>query len=1269
MLRRTIRRCWYVVAGLAIATALLMTSGRFLTPLLDGYRQDLASALSQAIGHPVRISGLSARWHGLGPWLVVQEISLMPAADGRPDATLAHVEEVEAGVNLWSSLRNGRPTFDELHLRGVHLRLLRGRGGQVGLLGLNTDQDGQGTDAREILAWLMTQGRVLIDRSEIGWRDIARPGHEVVFNDFVADLRNSGDRHQVRIEGGLPLWLGERIQLAVDLHGRPLGDDWRARAYLEGQGLSLPAWLEGQGLAGLFVSDGAADVRVWGDWRQGRLESVASTLRIVDGRIDAAPDADRPQAAEDAFDFDSLATRFVWSADDAGWRLDMPVIELVRGGRSRTASRLFVRENGDGESWDMAVGTAEIDDLADLARLSGHLPEQLAQRLRQARPQGRLEAVSAHWDRSREDRRLGMRLADVSIRPAGPVPGIQGLNGRLVTDGTRGRLTLTVTDGRVELPELFRTPLPVDSLVTQIAWRREATGTALAASGIEFRNEDLEATSRLGLWLPADEGSPVIHLEGDYRTGSVARTGRYLPAHIMPTGAVDWLDAAIIDGHVPKGHITVRGPLDRFPFKDDGGLFRIAFQLEDGVLGFYPDWPRIEGIAADIVFEANHMRIDAHSGHSGRLELDGVTAEIAALEAPDSHLELHGRARGPSDATLSYLMVSPLSGLLGDYGRSIKASGRSELDLDLLVPFHAGDVRVKGRLGLHDTRLDIADGALTIEAIEGSLHFTEGGLEAHGIRARVLGLDSLIDVSRRPGASTRISAKGRVSADRLWGILDQPPRPWLKGDSDWRAILDLPDPDRAGDSPRLRLRSSLRGLAIELPRPLQKPAPERRDLSIAFDLPLKAGSRIDLALGRSLHGLLELDAERRPQRLALHWGQGRPVLPKQPGLRLSGHLEELSVAPWQRFMDRQKALPAHGLTVTEIALRLDHVELPILSLHDLDLKAVRRSQAYALDLASREITGHVVWPLDDKSPLVMDLARLDLPEMTGRDAGDGDGEDRLHPTDLPPLRITSREFLYGKHDLGRLEITASRGPKGLHFEHIATGSHEMRLQGRGDWADDEAGEHSAFDLDLTTQDLGGTLARLGFAGTIGKGQGQIHLSLNWPGGPGDFGWPLVDGRASLLIKDGQLLDVEPGAGRIFGLLSLNAIPRRLTLDFSDVFRSGLAFDRIEGDFRIDKGRARTDNLYLDGPAARVEVKGVTDLAAKLYAQDVVVSPHIGSSLPVAGALAAGPAVGAAVFLAEKIFGHDIAKLTRVHYRITGPWANPNVVVVGKAKKR
>jgi uncharacterized protein YhdP len=173
-------------------------------------------------------------------------------------------------------------------------------------------------------------------------------------------------------------------------------------------------------------------------------------------------------------------------------------------------------------------------------------------------------------------------------------------------------------------------------------------------------------------------------------------------------------------------------------------------------------------------------------------------------------------------------------------------------------------------------------------------------------------------------------------------------------------------------------------------------------------------------------------------------------------------------------------------------------------------------------------------------------------------------------------------------------------------------------------------------------------------------EAELTATLSWPGGPSSSWMDHISGDVSLRIADGSMLDIEPGAGRLVGLMSVVALPRRLALDFRDVFNKGFVFDEISADFAIVDGNAFTDNLKLTGPAAEIGVAGRTGLRDKDLRQQAVVTAEPGNMLPTVGAVIGGPGVGAALLIFTRIFKEPLKGIGRASYCITGSWDDPVV---------
>ena len=196
-----------------------------------------------------------------------------------------------------------------------------------------------------------------------------------------------------------------------------------------------------------------------------------------------------------------------------------------------------------------------------------------------------------------------------------------------------------------------------------------------------------------------------------------------------------------------------------------------------------------------------------------------------------------------------------------------------------------------------------------------------------------------------------------------------------------------------------------------------------------------------------------------------------------------------------------------------------------------------------------------------------------------------------------------------------------------------------------------------------------SLSGLGFSGQLAGGDGTATFDATWAGSPAQFKLEAVDGTFALDARDGRLLEIEPGAGRVLGLLSVAQLPRRLMFDFRDFFAKGFAFNRVDGHVRVGAGRARSDDLRIDGPAAQIRIRGAADLRTQTFDQTIEVLPKAGNLLAVAGAIAGGP-VGAAIgAAANAVLNKPLRELAAKTYRVTGPWKDPKVEVIKREQPR
>jgi len=301
----------------------------------------------------------------------------------------------------------------------------------------------------------------------------------------------------------------------------------------------------------------------------------------------------------------------------------------------------------------------------------------------------------------------------------------------------------------------------------------------------------------------------------------------------------------------------------------------------------------------------------------------------------------------------------------------------------------------------------------------------------------------------------------------------------------------------------------------------------------------------------------------------------------------------------------------------------------------------------------------VPYDFGSERAMVVEMERLYLP-------GDDESVDEPSPPDpttLPPIALTAGDFALGDRHFGVLEARVERVADGLEATMITTKDDTFEIEGTGKWVVDELdplGSRTSLTTTLTSSDVMQTMARLNFTPGIDSDQMDAQVDLSWSGGPRADFLDVLDGEVQVQFGNGQLEEVEPGAGRVFGLMSIVALPRRLSFDFRDVFSKGFGFDKIAGTFRIVDGESYTCDLSLAGPAADIGIVGRASLANRDYQQTAVVSANVGNTLPIVGAVVAGPQAAAALLIFSQIFKKPLQEVGQFYYDISGSWDEPIV---------
>ena len=206
------------------------------------------------------------------------------------------------------------------------------------------------------------------------------------------------------------------------------------------------------------------------------------------------------------------------------------------------------------------------------------------------------------------------------------------------------------------------------------------------------------------------------------------------------------------------------------------------------------------------------------------------------------------------------------------------------------------------------------------------------------------------------------------------------------------------------------------------------------------------------------------------------------------------------------------------------------------------------------------------------------------------------------------------------------------------------------------WADNP---RTQVDFNLDVTDIGRFLARMQMPKGIEAGKGKLEGNVSWSGPPYAMDIPTLSGRLALSASKGRFVKVDPGIGKLLSVLSLQTLPKMVTLDFRDIFSEGFAFDEIAGNADVVHGLARTQNFSMKGPAARVEMKGEVNLAQETQLLDVKIYPSLSDSVALGTALV-NPLIGLGALVVQKALKDPLSHILSFEYHIAGTWTTPSV---------
>lgn len=1255
-MERSRRRFWTrattVLAVLVIIAATISGLFQLAVQAVPGYRTDIEHYVQQLTGQPVRIGTLDLTWRYTWPSLDLGRVALLDAEGG----VLLEAERLRIGFSLARLVRRDfAPNRLELH--GLALDVVISEEGRVELPAWPAD--GESSSAPDF-APLAKFDQLRLERCRINLHD-QRPGagrgrdQPWSFGLAYAELARGLLGNALEAEVVLPAELGASARIAAQLQGDLLDmatweGDWSADV----AGVNAGTWLASYLAPGASVSAEALAVRA-----SGKLEGGAARTLELD--IDSGPV--QATRAPHTVGFQSLQATVQASFSDDSWEAHVTRFELDGPEGASPQTRIHVVGSDDGETrrWEGAAEQIRLADFAPWLRVLQAPDELLA-----------LDRLSGLVDK------LSFRVADIAgvsryqarldfsqlaLPAADRAVGAAGLSGELAVDESGGRVVLRPAPARLQLPgKIEGGEVAVDLLEGEAQWRRSGKDWAVEAPRFRWQAHGTEGQGSLKLLLPAAAGrSPELELDATFSSRDVTLAKSLMPRH-WSRGLRTWLDRAILAGNVPRGRLKIAGPLADYPYTNKPGTWELDIQARGIALAFSPDWPQISEIAADLEFRGNGLAIKCSGGSLGGNPIHSALARIPDFSAPT--LVVEGRTGGEAARYFEYLLASPMREPLGGL-LSNRARGPVSVDVRLDVPLH-GDgrrTRVSGTATAEGVELQHPGLAEPFREIRGRVAFDGTEARSDDLSGRWYGLPLLVSIQPqadgsnllRTGLGFRVDPEGRGPS----ALIPEWLRKVAAGEMSWRAALRFGGNSQGAP---LTLQSDLSGVELRLPPPLGKAAADAAPMDLTVGSAPGAPLRITVDYRGRLGADLRLDTRGGNTRIkaaALRLGGGVPAEVRGTGIQLGGSATELDARAWYEALDGM-GLGDAGVPLAGAEVQVGRLSWNEFAVRDTSYRWQRDGRGWLLGVGGAGASGEVRYSPQRTGRLT---AQLDLLVL---EMGEGNDEQRppADPSQWPVADVEIGRLRLNQADLGRMQLASERIDNGQRLRQLSLAGGSTAVAGNGEWRRSGKGKSAvssgSLSLELATSDIAGLLRAFRYAPNLDAKNGRVKASLLWEPAAAGLDWRQARGPVSVAFENGQLRAVEPGAGRVLGLVNFYALPRRLTLNFRDVLSSGLGFDKISGDFALAGGDAVTDNLEIVGPSLRMETRGRIGLAARDYDQQVTVYPDVSAGVTLGALALGGPVIGVLALIAQEILDKPLDQVTQLSYRLTGSWDNPQV---------
>ncbi len=1274
----------YAVFTLLLVLALIALVIRFIIfPNIDSYKDDIAAHASKTAGQKITIGDIETGWEGVSPHFILKNIDVFDA-ENRP---ALHLNDVSASIS-WLSVPLLQVRLYKLVIENPELTIRRKTDGSIHLAGISL----AGESKPELPNWLLSQSRIRIKNAQITWLDDLRQAPPLALKQLDLTLNNPAlnnafAKHQFEISAVPSVGSSQAIRANGSFVGGDVSkmNDWYGSLTVRLKQADLSVWRPWVDYP-VNMKTGMGNANITLDFDDAKIENVSAQTALTNVSL-VLDEETAPFIAK------QLSGNVGWRNINNTQTFSANNIKLVSnsGLNINNGNGALTSSTKNGKTWLKADLKLNQFDLAAIKQLAPYfkLPENFKNDLNAFSPVGELQnlQLSLEGESSKpEAYKINANFKKLGLSAHNKIPGFSNLSGKIVADEDGGEITLDTQNAMLDLKNILRWPIPADKLNGIVSWRINDDKLKINAEEIYITSPHITGTvnasydKNTGVDEKNSKGG-YLNLNGKFGKGNAKYALFYYPT-MLSKPTLQWLDTSILAGRAEDVNLTVKGNLADFPYVNSKnqldqklGLFRVTAKISDALLEYGTGWPVIEGLGLDMLFEGKRMELNANKGRIFGNKIIKSKTEIAQLDADWPILRIVSEVEGPVAEGIKFVNESPVKLVTQGFTDDLKTAGNGKLNLELNIPMEDLDTaKYKGVYKISNGTIfaNTDVGLPELAKLNGNLSFTENSLTAQNITTEILGGPAQFSLKTGADKIIRVSANGKLNDAGIKKLTANTLVNRIQGTAAWTGEITIKKPLLDA-----KIQSNLVGMAIDLPPPFNKAASQSMLLTLDKKQQSPSYDSINIAYGDMISAKL-LRTE-QAGKLVIERGDIGVYMPaeisNQTGLSVHGKLDYVNADDWLAIFSQAginqapKNTDESPLKISKANVAIQKLDIFGRSLNALKVTAQPNNTGLKMAIESQEITGDAEWQTVSNEhangKIIAHLKNLTIPASSESKATEVKTEAvkkdvRKLTSGYPALDVTADNFQLGNKKLGSLALNAFEINDDWLIQKLNISNPDSTLVADGTWHNWTRNPNTSLNFVLKVDNIGKALKRFGQPDVVKGGNAEIEGLLSWAGSPHEFETTSLDGNFKLLASKGQIVKVQPGVGRLFGLLSLQSLPRRLSLDFRDLFSDGFAFDKISANAKINNGVLRSDDFFMTGPAAEAKIKGETNLKTETQNLRVQVIPHVSDSLSLA-ALAGGPIVGAAAFVAQKILKDPFNKIASSEYVITGTWDNPKEI--------